>query len=144
MVEGHRNVGEPGCTLDAPAPVRDERFAVLEVSGGLTGASKRYEMGATGNVDVSGYGTQGPRQVTVPGGADRTGELLSSIEETGIYDLPTGCYGPSPEGPDYQVETVVLLHDGRVRKYAVTNRQGPDPLVHTILLLHEYLREGGL
>ncbi|GAB5540403.1 MAG: hypothetical protein RLO52_15535 [Sandaracinaceae bacterium] len=133
-------VGEPGCGVDV-SPTHDRQIvAVLEESGDLTAAARRYEIDTYGVLETSGFASI--ESVIPPEGQDGTqlaSDLRVELEETGLFALPEGCYADDLDSVDARVVSLAVPHEGRILQYATREGEGPLPLLRAALVIRRYV-----
>ena len=134
-------IGAPGCVQGVPAQVDGRVVAALHEGGDPDAPERRWVIDAYGVLELDGY--ESISAVVPPDGADGAGlaaTLRSQIEDSGVLDLSEGCYGHPQRGASTRVVTLVVPHEGGVRRYALIGDDGPLALVRAIGLVEAYAR----
>ncbi len=129
-----------GCGFDRAAVAADT-VAVLEITGGTAGANDEYVIRVDGTIRHTDRLAGAVQERVVPGGADRTAQLVAALDESGVRDLEQGCYLNEDETVDPLIVRVILQQDARLSFFGNECGSGPAELVAAIDLLKTYVNE---
>jgi hypothetical protein len=129
-----------GCAFDRAA-VTENTVAVLEISGGATGANDEYVIRVDGTIKHVDRLTGAVQERVVPGGPERTVQLVAALEACGVRDLEQGCYPNENEAVDSLVIRVTLRQESVLSFFGNECESGPAELVAAVDLLKAYVNE---
>ena len=129
-----------GCAFDRAA-VAEDTVAVLEISGGTAGANDEYVIRVDGTIKHVDRLTGTVQERVVPGGPDRTAQLVVALDASGVRDVEQGCYPNESEAVDALIIRLILPQDSVRSFFGNECGSGPTELVAAIDLLKAYVNE---